>query len=438
MSNVTKWLDEQKQRYQQAMAGLRGITPGERMSAAAALGELGCFGWDSVASLARLLADDPDERVRASLASSLAELGSDLLEAARQAMIRRKVPSAVLTLDNDPHELIAVVRTEILPALTRAIQSKNIATSDAALAALSSIALTGAVGFEELPEIVTAISASIRIATGAEGRPTPAVFSTFCPKQALFEAPSPLYVYAHTIDSVFEVRRDVEALKHEMRFSGPHATGVLPRLAAGTPITVVPEGTDLEFDPPALTLKWNAPWLRFAFAFTPKDTGAVSRSSIRVSISVADIEVASITCPLTAWSFLSSHEITRASTVPYQKIFVSYSHKDLDVVSAYRLAQDALGNDLFIDTYSLRSGDDWRSALRKGMDEAEIMQLFWSENSARSRYVREEWEYAMEFRCPSTRCAGFVRPVYWTNPMPVPPEQLRHLHFRFVALTRTS
>ena len=43
-------------------------------------------------------------------------------------------------------------------------------------------------------------------------------------------------------------------------------------------------------------------------------------------------------------------------------------------------------------------------------------------------------------RMPLVVCApvlgaeGFIRPVYWSKPMPPAPDELGHLHFRFVPL----
>jgi hypothetical protein len=122
----------------------------------------------------------------------------------------------------------------------------------------------------------------------------------------------------------------------------------------------------------------------------------------------------------------------------YEKIFVSYSRRDKVVVESYRLAQIARGDEVFMDTYSIRTGENWQAALANAIAEADIFQLFWSANSAVSENVKDEWEYAMTYRCPDTKCAAFIRPVYWVNPWPPPPAELGHLNFRFVPLQESS
>jgi hypothetical protein len=122
------------------------------------------------------------------------------------------------------------------------------------------------------------------------------------------------------------------------------------------------------------------------------------------------------------------------TSVAYQGIFISYSRKDDRVVRMYQRVQKAVGNDVFIDTDSIRPGEGWEAALAKAIDTADIFQLFWSENSATSSSVRDEWDYALNHRCLETRCVGFIRPVYWSKPMPAAPDELRHLNFRYVPL----
>ncbi|WP_222104811.1 hypothetical protein, partial [Candidatus Accumulibacter aalborgensis] len=50
------------------------------------------------------------------------------------------------------------------------------------------------------------------------------------------------------------------------------------------------------------------------------------------------------------------------------------------------------------------------------------------------RLRREEWQYALQYRCPDSKCEGFIRPVYWQKPMPDPPPELSHVNFKYVPL----
>ena len=100
------------------------------------------------------------------------------------------------------------------------------------------------------------------------------------------------------------------------------------------------------------------------------------------------------------------------------------------MVAAVRRFSEVTGDSYLVDADTLRSGEEWSARLSELIDEADVFQLFWSENSMRSTHVRREWEHAL-----SLGRDHFVRPVYWEQPFPedrgqgLPPEDLLELHF---------
>lgn len=66
------------------------------------------------------------------------------------------------------------------------------------------------------------------------------------------------------------------------------------------------------------------------------------------------------------------------------------------------------------------------------IEEADVFQLFWSQNSMRSEFVRREWVHAISL---THKGPGFIRPTYWEEPFPqdetekLPPPELLQLHF---------
>lgn len=246
---------------------------------------------------------------------------------------------------------------------------------------------------------------------------------------------SALIVYAHLAELVGTIEADAQKFAQELGGSLPPRTSAnrSARLAANTAITITPECSDLIFDPPSLTKTWGGTWTRFNFDFTPKAPLQSSAVSGRIAISVGVIEIAHIDFTMDViLNPLAAAKLANSSTKLYQKIFVSYSRRDREIVDSYRVAQIALGNDIFVDTESIRSGQNWQAALATAIDNADIFQLFWSANSAASANVRDEWDYALHYRCPQTQCADFLRPVYWQNPLTPPPSQLNHLNFRYI------
>ncbi len=134
---------------------------------------------------------------------------------------------------------------------------------------------------------------------------------------------------------------------------------------------------------------------------------------------------------------LARSKLQSQSSDMYKQIFVSYAREDSEVVEDYRNAQIAAGNIVFMDTYSIRAGENWERALARFIDNADVFQLFWSQHSANSENVHHEWEYALETRCSETDCRDFIRPVYWKKPLVTPPDALQkhHINFAYVPFT---
>ena len=283
-------------------------------------------------------------------------------------------------------------------------------------------------------------------AAAAEPPADPVHFSAYYPPKAT-PKPHSLVVYAHVAAAIAAVGQDVERLRARLGgvIEPPKTASETTRLQRGTLITVVPESEEITFAPFAVTQKWEGDWTRFEFEFTPKAELISQTIFTRISIQVATVEIAHIKVamdivaesPATAAppeNPLMAAKLQSATTPMYNKIFVSYSRKDRAVAWTYRQAQLAAGNEVFIDTESIHAGEDWQAALAKAIDSADIFQLFWSERSAASPNVRDEWDYALKYKCPDDLCRGFIRPVYWENPLPTPPAELAHLNFRFVEL----
>lgn len=273
-------------------------------------------------------------------------------------------------------------------------------------------------------------------------------FTAYYARESLSGMQQGLYVYAHLQDALRQIESDVQQFLEQLRGSVPRPASAQQssKLAVGTALTVMPEADGLEFDPVAVTRKWQPPFTRFDFHYRAPQHLVGEIVTGRIAILVAGIEIAQIKFatkieqgtqqsePVQLPSNpLAAARLTQTEPAPtYDRIFISYSREDSIVAENYRLAQIAAGNDVFMDTYSIRTGENWRVALANAIDRADIFQLFWSENSASSENVRDEWDYALQFRCAQDRCAEFIRPVFWDDPMPKPPKQLAHLNFRRV------
>lgn len=278
---------------------------------------------------------------------------------------------------------------------------------------------------------------------------TTAHFSAFYPKEAQAEQRYGVYIYAHAETMLATITADAQKFKEELggNVPQPRLAKTSKSLAHGTKITVLLESEELEFEPDMLTKKWHGDWTRYEFEFRPKAELIDETAFVRASIMVMGFEIAKIQfaiditepqmqamgrsteieLPTNPFALAKMQSTT---TGGYDKIFISYSRKDKLIAEAFKIIQEAAGNDVFFDVDDIRTGEDWQAAIARAIDEADYLQLFWSENSANSEWCGYEWEYTLNYRCKDNKCREFIRPVWWADPMPSPPESLGHLNFR--------
>ena len=201
-------------------------------------------------------------------------------------------------------------------------------------------------------------------------------------------------------------------------------------------LTFVPEVAEVTFNPPRATFLWIESVHRVDFRLRAAAGTAGRTLRGRLTVFLGQILLADIPLALRveAQVPLSPAPPVAESARPYRKIFASYSHRDGPVVAQFERYVGALGDEYLRDAVHLRAGEVWSAKLREMIEEADVFQLFWSWNSMRSRYCREEWEYAL-----SLKKENFVRPTYWESPIPSAPEEglpgdeLRRLHFQRIA-----
>ena len=216
------------------------------------------------------------------------------------------------------------------------------------------------------------------------------------------------------------------------------ATQAVPRESE---LTFMPELEGVEFDPPQRTFYWCQSVHREAFLLRAKPgvAGRLLRGRLSVfwgRLLLADvplsIRVSATAAASAAQTLAPPATLFVADSAPrYRRIFASYSHKDSWIVEEFERYAQVLGDEYLRDVVSLRTGESWNARLMELIDGADVFQLFWSSTSIDSPFVRREWEHALQLSRP-----GFVRPVYWEDPLPsrpendLPPAALSQLHFQ--------
>ena len=142
------------------------------------------------------------------------------------------------------------------------------------------------------------------------------------------------------------------------------------------------------------------------------------------SVVVADIPLSIFVGPDTR-----AGEVVGVAVKPYDAIFASYSSRDEHVVERLAHISKIMRLKFLRNVISLKSSQGWsEEKLYRMIAQADIFQLFWSPAAAASPRVTQEWQYALALNRDETT---FIRPVYWTLPMPPPPPKLNHLHFYY-------
>lgn len=109
----------------------------------------------------------------------------------------------------------------------------------------------------------------------------------------------------------------------------------------------------------------------------------------------------------------------------FRSAFISYASKDRPEVLRRVQMLDAVGIEYFHDLLSLEPGQRWERELYRQIDQNDVLLLFWSTEAKNSKWVGEEWKYALQHKGDDG-----VLPIVIEGPPPVsPPPELKHLHF---------
>lgn len=264
------------------------------------------------------------------------------------------------------------------------------------------------------------------------------LFSAFYHERVSPREVGSILVFAHTGSVDEEVAQEAAArLLEQPRRAGARLTAgsawpVVP-LAKETVLKVTTEITGLEFESREATMKLWRDAQSVEFRFKPLETTVgqacngwihfwlegILLASVPVTIFVARDDV-----PETFREFLEE-----ANAWPYRKVFPSYSRKDSEIVERFETYAQAFGDKYMRDIRAVRTGEDWQRRILKFINNADVFQLFWSENASQSKHVQAEWTRALKVRKKRLN-PHFVRPVYWTEEVtPQPPAELKEIHF---------
>jgi hypothetical protein len=135
------------------------------------------------------------------------------------------------------------------------------------------------------------------------------------------------------------------------------------------------------------------------FSFSVDAEADVKQAVIlaRVFVNDAQIGVIAFTRPITG-ATKAAPIGDKARMKRHKRVFLSYSSKDRETVSAIATAYQMAGVQYFWDRASLKSGEEWHPRLRREIDRADLFHLCWSKSAATSEWVEREAAYALTRR----------------------------------------
>ncbi len=276
-------------------------------------------------------------------------------------------------------------------------------------------------------------------------------FTVFRPRAVEPEVSYSILVYAHLAERAPDAPADSPEPRELVQEKAEEALGTAFHAYADTVedsqlaiprkgvLTFVPDFPGLTLAPPQHMLVWRGPVHELEFTFTAgrELEGQTIRGNVRVylgAIVLAELNIA-INVNTAKARQLAAQPRQPDSMPTYRKIFASYSHRDEAIVQQFEQLVDAFGDKYLRDVRDIRAGEKWNDRLQELIRDADVFQLFWSKNSMKSEFVKDEWNYALSLNKPN-----FIRPTFWEEPMPedkqagLPPAALLELQFKRVPI----
>jgi hypothetical protein len=253
--------------------------------------------------------------------------------------------------------------------------------------------------------------------------------SAYYPRQVAPRVWRPLLAYVFRTPAARQVLLDAEAeLGKDWAEYGQAVEEAQQQIAEGAPICATPYVEGFQFKPLNLTIGFYEDWERFDFQLRASGAPLDQFASGSITFTVEGVIVADVPLSIFVSEDVVGQEVESETTAIYDKVFCSYSHRDTQIVERVEAAYQALGMDYLRDVKTLKSGQQWDAQLLALIEQADIFQLFWSTTAAKSKFVRQEWEHALSL---PDKPSNFLRPVFWEMPLPDPPAELGHIHFRY-------
>lgn len=220
-------------------------------------------------------------------------------------------------------------------------------------------------------------------------------------------------------------RNEVEQIIADSEASVKETKGGVLSIEKNAHIKIVLNSPDLAIDDNVEEQYWCGEYARFTFPIELPLDFRKPQILFTASVYIDDVIA-------TRLKFIAKCKTFREQKIEIKRddilsAFVSYASQDRHrvamIIQGMKKARPNM--DIFFDVESLRSGDDWESALWTEIDKRDILFLCWSHFAKESKWVDAEWRYAL-----SNKGADCIEPVPIESPdVCPPPEELTRKHF---------
>ena len=201
-------------------------------------------------------------------------------------------------------------------------------------------------------------------------------------------------------------------------------SGIIP-VAKRSQVRIVLTSPDMEIEDNEEQGEWNGKYLNFSFAVFLPEKYSKRQMLFLAKVYVNDLPVTTLKFTVKCHSLREQKlELMRQDVM---SAFISYASQDRSkVVTIIQGMKKILPElDVFFDVESLRSGEKWETALRREIENRDVLFLCWSHYAKESKWVEMEWKYALE-----NKGEDCIEPIPIEDPRVCPPpKELEQKHF---------
>lgn len=223
----------------------------------------------------------------------------------------------------------------------------------------------------------------------------PADATAFAPKKLRRGTPELVRIVIHQPRDLADV---IKAARKIDPRTTPAPSGMsIGEVALGASVGVSLEVRGAACDGTLQRRTWAGEPIDFSFSVEPD--AEVKQAVILARVFVDDAQIGVIAFTRAVTGAAKAQPIgDKARMKRHKRVFLSYSSKDRETVSAIATAYQMAGVAHFWDRTSLKSGEEWHPRLRREIDRADLFHLCWSKSAATSEWVEKEAEYALTRR----------------------------------------